>query len=196
MFNIEKRTLKEVLFLCSNIHMKNELRKIALQKRKELDVYSLSEMVMNNLFSLDEYKNAQNILCYFPLKYEIQTHKCFDDISKIWYLPRVNGDELEVCKYEPTKLSKGNFNIQEPTNDKILDLDFLDMVIIPCVAADKNGYRIGYGKGYYDRFLPTLSNRCKKVILVYSNLLLDSVYPDEFDYKADFVITDKEIFRI
>ena len=176
--------------------MKNELRKIALQKRKELDVLKLSEKVMNNLFSLVEYKNAQNILCYFPLKYEIQTHRCLNDDSKNWYLPRVNGDDLEVCMYEPTEISKGNFNIQEPTNDKILNLDFLDMVIIPCVSADKNGYRIGYGKGYYDRFLPTLPNSCKKVILVYSSLLLDSVYPDEFDYKADFVVTDKEIFRI
>ena len=176
--------------------MKSELRKFALQKRKELDVNTLSKKVLDNLFQFDEYKNAKNILCYFPLKYEIQTQTCFSDASKTWYLPRVNVDELEVCKYEPTKLSKGNFNIQEPTNDKVLNLDFLDMVIIPCVAADKKGYRIGYGKGYYDRFLPTLSNSCKKVILVYSDLLFDSVYPSDFDIKSDFVVTDKEICRI
>ena len=188
--------MKEVLFLCSNIHMKSELRQIALQKRKEFDVNSLSEKVMNNLFSLEEYKNAKNILIYFPLKYEIQTQRCFEDASKIFYLPRVNGNDLEICLYEKEKLSKGNFNIQEPTNEKILNLDFLDIAIIPCVAADKNGYRIGYGKGYYDRFLPTLSKECKKVIIVYSSLLFDSVQPDEFDYKADFVVTDKEIFRI
>ena len=156
--------------------MKNQLRKVALQKRKELDVVSLSEKVMNNLFSLDEYKKAQNIMCYFPLKYEIQTQDCLKDISKTWYLPRVNGKELEVCKYEPTKLSKGNFNIQEPVNDKINDLSIIDFIIIPCVAADKNGYRIGYGKGYYDKFLPLLSNSCKKVLLVYSDLLLETVY--------------------
>ena len=175
--------------------MKNELRKILLEKRRELNVFSLSEKVMNNLFSLDEYKNAKNILCYFPLKYEIQTQRCLNDESKNLYLPRVNGDDLEVCKYVPTEMTKGNFNIQEPTNDKLSNLDFLDMVIIPCVGADKNGYRIGYGKGYYDRFLPMLSISCMKVILVYSNLLLESIQPDEFDYKADFVVTDKEIFK-
>ncbi|MBQ8886258.1 MAG: 5-formyltetrahydrofolate cyclo-ligase [Candidatus Gastranaerophilales bacterium] len=175
--------------------MKNELRKISLQKRKELDVKISSEKVLKNLFSLDEYKKAQNILTYFPLKYEIQTQCCFSNNSKTWYLPRVNGEELEVCKYETKKISKGNFNIQEPTNEKILNLDFLDMVIIPCVAADKNGYRIGYGKGYYDRFLPLLPKTCKKVLLVYSDLLFESVYPDEYDVKVDVLVTDKQILR-
>ena len=176
--------------------MKNELRKLALQKRKELDVQSLSIKVLGNLFSLDEYAFAKNILVYYPLKNEIQTQECLNDFSKTWYLPRVNGENLEVCLYDSTKLSKGNFNIQEPTNKKILNLNLLDMVIIPCVAADVNGYRIGYGKGYYDRFLPSLSSSCKKVLLVYSDLLFDTVYPDEYDVKVDILVTDKQIFRI
>ena len=175
--------------------MKSQLRKLALQKRKELDVDTLSKKIMNNLFSLEEYIKAQNVLTYFPLKYEVQTQSCFSDNSKTWYLPRVNGSDLEICKYDSTKLLKGNFNIQEPTNQQILNFDFLDMVIIPCVAADKNGYRIGYGKGYYDRFLPNLSSDCKKVVLVYSELLFDNVFPDVFDVSVDVLITDKEIFR-
>ena len=72
------------------------------------------------------------------MKYEIQTQACFNDDSKIWYLPRVDGENLEVCLYEKEKLSKGSFNIQEPSNEKISDLSFLDIVIVPCVAADKN----------------------------------------------------------
>lgn len=175
--------------------MKSQLRKLALQKRKELDVDTLSKKIMNNLFSLEEYIKAQNVLTYFPLKYEVQTQNCFSDNSKTWYLPRVNGSDLEICKYDSTKLLKGNFNIQEPTNQQILNFDFLDMVIIPCVAADKNGYRIGYGKGYYDRFLPNLPSDCKKVVLVYSELLFDNVFPDVFDVSVDVLITDKEIFR-
>ena len=78
----------------------------------------------------------------------------------------------------------------------LISLDIIDLVIIPAVAADKNGYRLGYGKGYYDRLLPLLHPRCIKIVLVYSKLLFDSVYPDEFDVKADIVITDKEILRI
>ena len=175
--------------------MKTELRKLALQKRKELDVNTLSEKIMNNLFFLDEYKKAQNILAYFPLKYEIQTQSCFFDSSKTWFLPRVNGNDLEICLYEQENLTKGSFNILEPTNEKELNLNVLDFVIIPCVAADKNGYRIGYGKGYYDRFLPLLSSHCKKVLLVYSDLLFDDIYPDEFDVSVDVIVTDKEIFR-
>lgn len=175
--------------------MKNQLRKISLQKRKELDVQILSEKVLNNLFSIDEYKNAKNILAYYPLKYEIQTQKCFEDTCKIWYLPRVKEDNLEVCPYDKTLLSYGSFNIQEPTNKNIEDLDVIDVVIIPAVAADKNGYRIGYGKGFYDRFLKKFNSKCKKIILVYSECLYENVFPNEFDVKADVVVTDKEIFR-
>ena len=127
--------MKEVLFLCSNVIMKNQLRKLALQKRKELDVSALSEQVMCNLFSLDVYKNAKNILTYFPLKYEIQTQACFNDDSKIWYLPRVDGENLEVCLYEKEKLSKGSFNIQEPINEKI---DMISRIIN--WSLDDNGF--------------------------------------------------------
>lgn len=175
--------------------MKNQLRKEALQKRKDFHVGKLSEEILKNLFSLDEYKFSKNILSYYPLKYEIQTQSCFLDCSKKWYLPRVNGDFLEICEYDPKKIEKGNFNIQEPTNEKICDLNFLDMVIIPCVAADKNGYRIGYGKGYYDKFLPVLPVTCKKVLLVYSDLLYQTVYPDNYDVKVDILVTDKQILR-
>ncbi len=175
--------------------MKNQLRKISLQKRKELNVEKLSEKVLNNLFSLKEYKNANNILAYYPLKYEIQTQKCFEDDCKTWYLPRVKEENLEVCPYNKTLLSCGSFKIQEPTNEKIQDLSIIDVVIIPAVAADKNGYRIGYGKGFYDRFLKNLNSKCKKIILVYSECLYENVSPNEFDVKADVIVTDKEIFR-
>lgn len=175
--------------------MKNQLRKISIQKRKELDINFLSEKVINNLFSLDEYKNSKNILCYYPLKYEIQTQKCLEDTRKSWYLPRVNGENLEICAYEKKSLHCGNFNILEPSNKKIDDLKIIDLVIIPAVAADKNGYRIGYGKGYYDRFLPKLSSDCKKIILVYSECLYDSICPDRYDVMADIIVTDKEILR-
>ena len=70
------------------------------------------------------------------------------------------------------------------------------MIIIPALAADKNGYRIGYGKGYYDRFLKTLKHNPVKVVLTYSDLLFDNIFPDEFDEKCNIIITDKEIYRI
>lgn len=175
--------------------MKNQLRKISLEKRKNFPVEMCSEKIIKNLFSLDEYKDAKNILCYYPLKYEIQTQNCFIDTTKTWFLPRVNGQNLEICKFEKDKLVCGSFNIQEPCTESIDNLNILDSIIIPAVAADKNGYRIGYGKGYYDRFLPKLSTKCVKIILVYSDCLFDNVYPNEYDVKTDIIITDKEILR-
>ena len=175
--------------------MKSQLRKISIEKRKHLPVELYSEKLIKNLFSMEEYKNSKNILCYYPLKYEVQTLNCFLDLSKNWFLPRVSKDDLEVCPYCSTDLKSGAFNIKEPTGEEVKSVEILDMVIIPAVAADKRGYRIGYGKGYYDRFLSKLSHSCIKVILVYSELLYDSVYPESHDIKSDIIVTDKEILR-
>ncbi len=176
--------------------MKNYLRKTALKKRKNLPHEIYDKRILNNLFSLDEYKKSKNIICYYPLKYEVNTLICISDTSKQWFLPRINGENLDICPYFKDKTTVGSYNIVEPLTDKIQNLNFTDMIIIPAVAADINGYRLGYGKGYYDRFLPCLKPSAVKVILIYSDLLFSSVYPENHDVKSDIIITDKEIIRV
>ena len=174
--------------------MKNELRKEALEKRKMLNCNELSEKIIKNLISLPEYRSSKDIICYYPLKYEADTKMCLEDNQKNWYLPRVNGEALDICPFG--NLSKGAFGILEPMTNPISDYEKINMVIIPACAADKSGYRIGWGKGYYDRFLPLLKQTCKKVVLIYSSLLYNTIYPDKNDVKADIIVTDKGIFRI
>ncbi|MBQ9245167.1 5-formyltetrahydrofolate cyclo-ligase [bacterium] len=176
--------------------MKKELRKISIEKRKFFDTEKLSKKILENLFSTDEYKKAQNIICYYPLNYEVSTLPCFEDNTKNFFLPRVKGNELEICPYEKNKIKTGSYNIKEPETKAINNFNNIDLIVIPAVAADKNGYRIGYGKGYYDRFLKQHQNQAKKIILVFSELLYETIVPEEFDIKSDIVITDKEILRI
>lgn len=176
--------------------MKNELRKSALNKRKTLDCLYCSRKAMQNLFSLEEYKNCKNIICYYPKEYEISDMECLNDKTKNIYLPRVNGNELEICPYQKDKMKEGCFKIQEPITEKITSFENIDIVIIPAVAADKNGYRIGYGKGYYDRFLSILPQKIIKIILVYDELLSNNIFPDGFDIKADIIVTDKAVYKI
>lgn len=174
--------------------MKSEIRKEAIEKRKMLNCKELSEKIIKNLTSLSEYIKSKNIICYYPLKYEADTKLCLNDSEKTWYLPKVNGELLDICPFG--NLKKGAFGILEPQTNPINNYENINMVIIPACAADKSGYRIGWGKGYYDRFLPRLNETCKKVVLVYSSLLYNTVYPDKNDVKADIIVTDKEIFRV
>lgn len=174
--------------------MKNTLRKFALEKRKTLDYINLSRKIINNLLSLPEYKKSKNIISYYPLKYEADTKICMQDKGRNIYLPRVKGDLLEICICK--NLCKGSFGIMEPQTEAINDFSDIDIILIPACAADKKGYRLGYGKGYYDRFLPLLPESCKKVILIYSELVFDDVYPTNYDIKSDIIVTDKEVLRI
>lgn len=171
--------------------MKNKLRTIALEKRKLINSYTLSIKIIDNLISTNEYKTSKNIIAYYPLKYEIDTKICFLDKTKNWFLPRVNDNILDICPF--SQLQRGSFGIMEPNTNALLDYSIIDMIIIPACACDKNGYRLGYGKGYYDRFLPLLSSSCKKIVLTFSELLFDNIYPDKYDVKSDIIITEKEI---
>ncbi len=176
--------------------MKNELREYSIEKRKLLNCDKCSSIIMRQLFSLEVYQKADNIICYYPLKYEISDIPCIDDKSKTIFLPRVNGSDLDICPYDKNNISKGSFKILEPQTERINDYSIIDLIIIPCVAADRNGYRIGYGKGYYDRLLKHLSDKTVKIILSYSELLFDTIYPEPFDIKADIVITENETITV
>lgn len=176
--------------------MKNELRKLSLEKRKHLNIDLYSKKIINLLFSLNEYKCAKNILCYYPLKYEVQTIKCIEDKTKNIFLPRVVKNDLEICKYDKENLCIGCFNIMEANQNIQPSTEKMEIVIIPAVAADINGYRIGYGKGFYDRFFQKLGYNPLKIMLLFSDCLYENTYPESFDVKADIIITEKNILKI
>ena len=182
--------------MCSNVYMKNQLRNIAKEKRKLISCSALNEKIKQNLFSLDVYKNAKNIMCYYSIGSEVSTLDFFLDKTKNWYLPRIQGNELLVCPYVDNQFRENKFKILEPTTSHIENLKSIDLVIVPALCADSNGYRIGYGKGFYDRFLKKLPNSCKKVVLVYSELFFDTVYPDFYDEKSDYVVTELNITKV
>ena len=116
------------------------------------------------------------------------------DKSKKIYLPRVKGNSMEICPMG--KMRSGCYGIMEPQTEAVNDYSESDIVIIPACAADEKGFRLGYGKGFYDRFLPLLPKTCIKIVLVYSCLLFESVFPDKYDVKADIIVSDERILKI
>ena len=176
--------------------MKENLRQRAKEIRKSISIITLSDRIKQNLFSIEEYKNSKNIFCYYSFSNEVVTTNYFEDNSKSWYIPKVTGEEMLVCPYSKDNMVKNKYGILEPSTPAIEDLSVIDLIIIPALSADKNGYRIGYGKGYYDRFLKKLKHNPTKIVLVFSDLFIDNVYPDVYDEKCDIVVTDKEIYRV
>lgn len=168
---------------------KIELRKWARDKRKNLDMENISAILTKKLAQTDEYINSKNIMIFYPLKYEVNLLPLLKDNSKQFYLPRIKGQDIECCKYEEgNELCESCFHTLEPTC-KACSKTELDMIIIPALAVDKNNYRLGYGGGFYDRFLKDFKGL--KIVCIPKELIVETVYPEKHDVKIDLIICSK-----
>ena len=166
---------------------KQQLRKWVKEERKKLDIKGLSSVLVQKLKETDEYKQAKNVMIFYPLEYEIDLLKLLEDKTKKFYLPRIEGNELLCCSYScGDELCESCFKTKEPlteANEKCI----IELVIVPALAVDKNNYRLGDGGGFYDRFLKDLN--AKKIACVSSKFFIDSVFAENHDIKIDKVIT-------
>jgi len=179
---------------------KAALRKHLLEKRDatsaELRDIS-SERIHQNLKQITSFTNSQNIACYFPIGSEIDTHNIMLDMleqDKNLLLPRIVNNNLEFCIVPNLeKLEKGSFEIMEP-RDSCKKAEKINCVLIPTVGVSKSGVRLGYGKGYYDRFLS--STDAVKISLTYSKQIVKSIPNDSHDVKIDWIVTEDENVKI
>ena len=185
---------------------KEKLRKKYINKRKEVaNIKGKSNIITKKLLSLKELKNSKNILLYISYRSEVETEILIDQLlkkSKNVFAPYCIKEEkrMEIVKInDPTKdLKKGAYGIKEPKNSlrkEDNDINILDLVIVPAVAFSKNGYRIGYGGGYYDRFLSRLSSKTISVGINYDELLFESVPKEDHDLAVDIIVTEKKVLR-
>lgn len=139
---------------------------------------------------------ADHILMYHSLADELDTREFIDRWAsrKHFYLPRVNGVNLDILPYDRHSLRLGAFHIEEPTGDEVADMSDIEMIVVPAVAYDRRGNRVGRGKGYYDRLLA--STKAIKVGLAYSFQLVDEIDAEPHDVKVDIIITDKGIIKV
>ncbi|WP_457601139.1 5-formyltetrahydrofolate cyclo-ligase [Hydrogenivirga sp.] len=179
---------------------KEDIRKELLQRRVKLpsDIkqeYDLS--IINNLKTLPEYSSATEVMLYCSIKGEPDLSPLFEELAeegKNLVLPRVKGSELELVRVgAPLCLTDGTFNIPEPASGEIISPEELELVVVPGVAFDRQGYRVGFGKGYYDRLLERV--RAPKIGVAYSFQVLDSVPRDSWDRPVDILVTEKEVIR-
>lgn len=166
------------------VQSKSELRNWAKQKRKGLDKHTA---LVQALVKSDAYKKANCVMLFYPMKDEVDLLAILEDKTKTFFLPKVDGDDLLCCPYcADDELCVSCFNTQEPTSNPV-DSELIDLVIVPALAVDKNNYRLGYGGGFYDRFLRDKS--VTKIVCIPKELIVESVYPEKFDIPVDIVIT-------
>lgn len=180
--------------------MKKILRNEYKKKRAEISDKELkSSEICNILLNSDTYKNAKIILCYSSLKGEVDTgaviKQSLED-GKILALPRCIDKEGLMDYYivgSLENLTKGMFGISEPDDCcKLLDNYSDSVCIVPALSFDKNGYRLGYGKGYYDRFLEKYNGI--SIGLCYNDLISEKLPINKFDKKVNAVITENKMF--
>ena len=179
---------------------KSALRKHLLEKRDATSAELrdiVSEKIHENLKKISSYTNSQNIACYFPIGSEVDTHDIMLNIleqGKNLLLPKIVNDNIEFYIVPNLEtLEKGSFEIMEPKSscDKA---EKIDCVLIPTVGASKLGVRLGYGKGYYDRFLS--STDAVKISLTYSKQIVKSIPSNSHDVKMDWIVTEDENIKI
>ena len=154
-----------------------------------------SETVMRSVEQLPEFRQAHVVLLYWSMADEVQTH----DFVNRWYdkkvllLPCVEGDDLLLRQYTgPECLVAGEqFGIGEPDASlpAFTALERIDLIIVPGVAFDSEGNRMGRGRGFYDRLLKTTPN-AKKIGVAFDFQMIEHVPVEPFDVKMDHVITE------
>ena len=171
---------------------KQELRKMIRQRKQQHSVDESSAFI-NRLKDNSHFLHAHTLLLYSALPDEVPTQTLIDELvaqGKTVLLPRVVSDtDMELRRYSgPADLQQGAFGIMEPTGELFTDYAAIDVAIIPGMAFDDEGHRLGRGKGYYDRFLAKLSPSTYKIGLCFSWQLVDHVPTDEHDIPMDEVI--------
>lgn len=170
---------------------KTDLRKQAKKTRSSLDIKNISEKIVEKILELEIYKKAKHVLLFYPFGHEVDLRKLLDDNDKTFYLPKVDGNNLLICPYKlGDKLVLSTFKTEEPISSPINDTSILDLVFVPALLTDKHKNRLGYGGGFYDRFLSVQSNKTVKIVAIPSALTIDEIPLDDFDEKVDIIITE------
>lgn len=178
---------------------KKEIRTITRLKREALDSYFIekaSKLIFKKLINEKDFIEARNILSYMDFKNEVRTveiNNFIEKNEKNLILPRVIDKEKMIAIRNNGTFSKSPFGNIEPIGDEYSGK--IDLIIVPGVAFDKYANRIGFGRGYYDRFFTNYPNAKRIAIAFEIQVVEERIETDIFDKKIDILITEENIYR-
>ena len=175
---------------------KSSLRRQYLQQRRELPPElwrDWSDRICIQLQDYPEFNRSNTILAYQTCNQEPDLSYLFTHSHKQWGLPRCFGKHLTWHRWQPSEpLIKGAYGILEPSAElPLLEPNHVDLILVPAVAIDKSGYRLGYGGGYYDRlFIDPAWENIPKIGIVFSFAYIETLSIDPWDISLDLVCTE------
>lgn len=185
---------------------KAELRKAFLEKQKNLSPQERrekTEQVIRRLFENFDFSDKRFVNCFVTLEKnnELDTFEIF---QKIWRefpnvttcAPRINFEmnALENVAATPvTKYVQNKWGIFEPEGDEFIEAEKLDVVLVPLIAFDERGFRCGYGKGFYDKFLGKCRADCEKIGLSLFAPVKEIVDVESWDVRLDYCVTPEQV---
>ena len=185
---------------------KEIFRKKILEKRQSMsknDVMSKSIIIIKSLMSTDFYNSSQAIMTYVSFRNEVRTIDLINQAlnNKRVIIPKTIPETKEIELSELRDLERdldtGVYGVLEPKKDFIRPVsnDIIDLVIVPGAAFDLKGNRIGYGAGYYDKFLSKLDKSIPKIALAFDFQIMENVHSHEYDVPMDYIITENRIIK-
>ncbi len=155
-----------------------------------------SEKIQKKLKKINAFRDAQKIGVYYPIGSEILTQDIIQELlsnGKDVFLPKVMGKNIEFRKIADfSSLEKGSFDIMEPKDDCMMDNN-LDVVLVPTVGISPIGVRLGYGHGFYDRFLA--EHKTVTISLTLEKQIVKNIPKSEHDVIIDWIVTEDRILK-
>lgn len=186
--------------------MKSKIRKEILglrNQKSEDELEERSRRIWKRLFLTPEFKKAKTIMFYVSTGSEVRTESMIREameLGKRIAVPAVEIEEhsLKVCELKDcdAELAPGAFGILEPRKEcrREVPLADIDLVIVPGIAFDRNGIRIGYGKGFYDKLMPSI-NGARILGLAYDFQLLPALPEEDHDVRVDKIVTESGVLH-
>ena len=181
---------------------KEQIREEIRNKRENISVIQAAELsarISERALALPEYKNAQTVLGYASLIGEVRTESLNARIiadGKKLLLPKIgDGRSMDAVRVTDLgALKPGKMRIPEVENGEAADPAEISIVFVPGIAFDKKGGRIGFGGGYYDRFLP--GTKALRVALAFEMQIVEDTFALDHDQKMDILITEDAVYDL
>ena len=191
--------------MTSPAQQKKRLKTKVLSKRdrmKPVERAARSVAICENLLTRGHYQRAKTVAVFVTYRSEVNTLPIIQDLlhkKKTVAVPRITGKgkmEFYIIKDPDADLIPGTYGIREPKHGlKKVKPEDIDLLLTPGAVFDDRGYRIGYGGGFYDRYIPRLKEGTPTISLAFELQLVKMVPNESFDQKVNMIITEKRIIQ-
>lgn len=182
---------------------KRAIRRAVLEQRDRLSSADRAERslrIVERTISLPEIRDAGTVMGFWSFGSEVETapllHRLHDEGKRV-VLPRIEGTDVVAVVYATgDEVMETSFGAMEPTGTLVAEPEEVDVVIVPGVAFDREGDRVGYGGGFYDRFLPRTREGVAAIAVAFALQVIEGPLPrGAFDHRVDAIVTEDDVIR-